>query len=120
MKRHVNQDVIIDERPVTLSQIVAVARGNTGVKLSRERSFLERIRRSEAMLHTAINEGVPVYGVSTGYGKSCGKRLKRDQVKKHQGANPILFHGCGTGDPISVPATRAAMLCRLLCLSACL
>ena len=69
------------------------------------------------MLHTAINERIPVYCVSTGYGKSCGKRLKQDQVNKHHGANPIRFHGCGTGDPISVPATLAAMLCRLLCLS---
>lgn len=117
MKKRVTEEVIIGEKPITLREIVAVARENTRVKLSRERSFLERIRRSEAMLYTAINEGVPVYGVSTGYGKSCGKRLKREQVKKHQGANPILFHGCGTGDPISVPATRAAMLCRLLCLS---
>jgi histidine ammonia-lyase len=102
---------------VTLPQIVAVARRKAPVKLSRERSFQEKIRRSEAMLHKAILDGVPVYGVSTGFGKSCGKRLKRDQVRKHRGANPIRFHGCGTGEPVSIPATRAAMLCRLLCLA---
>ncbi len=69
MKRRVTEEVIIGEGPVTLSQIVAVARGKASVKLSRERSFQERIRRSEAMLHNAIRDGIPVYGVSTGFGK---------------------------------------------------
>lgn len=118
MKRRVTEEVIIGEGPVTLTQIVAVARGKAVVKLSPERSFQERIHRSETMLHNAIRDGIPVYGVSTGFGKSCGKRLKQDQVRKHRGANLIRFHGCGTGDPISIPATRAAMLCRLLCLAA--
>jgi histidine ammonia-lyase len=117
MKRRMTEVVIIGQGPVTLPQIVAVARGNAQVKLSQEPSFQERIRRSEAMLHAAIHNGIPVYGVSTGFGKSCGKRLKRDQIRKHQGANLIRFHGCGTGEPISVPATRAAMLCRLICLA---
>ena len=111
------EEIIVGEGPVTLQQIVAVARGKASVKLSSKRSFQERIRRSETMLHTALNEGIPVYGVSTGYGKSCGKRLKRDQIEKQRGANPTRFHGCGTGEPVSVPATRAAMLCRLLCLA---
>ena len=117
MKRRVTEEVIVGEGLVSLSQIVAVASGKAEVKLSRERSFKERIRRSEAMLHKAIREEIPVYGVSTGFGKSCGKRLKQEQLRKHRGANPIRFHGCGTGDPISIPASRAAMLCRLLCLA---
>jgi len=117
MKRRVTEEIIIGEGLVSLSQIVAVARGKASVKLSRGRSFLERIRRSEAMLHNAIRDGIPVYGVSTGFGKSCGKRLKQDQMRKHRGTNPIRFHGCGTGEPISIPATRAAMLCRLMCLA---
>ena len=117
MKQHMTRDVTIGQKPLTLEQMVAVARGNALVKLSRERSFRELIRRSEAMLYTAIHNGIPLYGVNTGYGKSCGKRLTQDQVLKHRKDNIIRFHGCGTGEPIGVPATRAAMLCRLLCLS---
>jgi histidine ammonia-lyase len=97
--------------------MVAVARGNARVKLSRKRSFWEQIRRSESMLYAAIKDCVPVYGVNTGYGKSCGKRLTEGQVLKRREDNLIRFHGCGTGEPIGIPATRAAMLCRLLCLS---
>jgi histidine ammonia-lyase len=32
-------------------------------------------------------------------------------------ANPLPFHGCGTGEPIGIEETRAAMLCRMLCLA---
>ncbi len=117
MKRQATKEVTIDRNPLTLEEIIAVARGKALVKLSRERSFRERIRRSEAMLHSAIRDEIPIYGVNTGYGKSCGKRLTQDQVLKHRKDNLIRFHGCGTGEPIGVEATRAAMLCRLLCLS---
>jgi histidine ammonia-lyase len=117
MKKRVIEEVTIGQGTVTLQQIVAVARGNARVKLSGEHSFRELIQRSEAMLHKAIRDGVPVYGVTTGYGKSCGKRLTRDQVRRRLEANLIRFHGCGTGDIIGIPATRAAMFCRLLCLA---
>ena len=110
MKRQGNRDVSVGRNPLTLEEIIAVARGNALVKLSRERSFRQRIRRSEAMLHAAIRDEIPIYGVNTGYGKSCGKRLTPDQVLKHRKDNLIRFHGCGTGEPIGVEATRAAML----------
>ena len=29
----------------------------------------------------------------------------------------MRFHGCGTGEPLGIEETRAAMLCRLLCLA---
>jgi histidine ammonia-lyase len=117
MKRRSAEEVIIGQGPLTLEQMVAVARGNAQVKLSRKHSFTERICRSESMLYAAIHDGTPIYGVNTGYGKSCGKRLTQDQVFKHRKDNLIRFHGCGTGEHIGIPATRAAMLCRLLCLS---
>lgn len=117
MKQQATRVVTIGRNPLTLEEIIAVARGNAPVKLSRERSFRDRIRRSEAMLYSAIRNEIPIYGVNTGYGKSCGKRLTQDQVLKHRKDNLIRFHGCGTGEPIGVEATRAALLCRLICLS---
>ena len=117
MKRRGTEEVIVGEELVTLRDVMAVARGNARVKISREKSFRERIFRSEAMLYRAIRDGVPVYAVSTGFGKSCGKRLKRDQIQKRRGSDPVRFHGCGTGEPLSIEATRAAMFCRLVCLS---
>ncbi len=117
MKRRATKEVVVGEGMVTLREVVAVARENARVKISPKKSFREGIRRSEAMLHRAIRDGVPVYAVSTGFGRSCGKRLKSDQIRKHRGSDPVRFHGCGTGEPLSIEATRAAMLCRLVCLS---
>jgi len=65
---------------------------------------------------TALKNGAPVYGVNTGYGKSCGKRMAMDVVTKN-GFNLVRFHGCGTGEPIGIPETRAAILTRILCFS---
>jgi histidine ammonia-lyase len=111
------EDVIIGEGALTLEQIVAVARGQAEVKLSERSAFRKRIERTEAMLHKAIEKGIPVYGVNTGYGHSCWKRLTSEQVLKHRQDNIIRFHGCGTGEPLDITAVRATMLCRLLCLS---
>ncbi len=54
--------------------------------------------------------------MTTGYGKSCGKRMPLDIALKN-GVNIFRFHGCGTGEPIGIEETRAAMLCRIICLA---
>ncbi len=67
------------------------------------------------MLYSAIRDGIPVYGVSTGFGKSCGQASDEGPGSlKHRRENLIRFHGCGTGDPISIFRHTGGMLCRLL------
>ena len=109
--------IIIDHNDLTLDQFLAVSRDFVPVRMTADGLFRKKIERSEELLKQAIDEEVPIYGVSTGYGKSCGIRLTKDQVLEHSGASPIRFHGCGTGEPLSIEAVRAAMLCRLVCLS---
>lgn len=108
--------VIVGEGPVSLEQIVSVARGKAKVQLSSKKDFTGRMKRSQAMLKKSLQDGVAIYGVNTGYGRSCGKRIpSHDGLKKI--ANPLPFHGCGTGEPIGIPETRAAMLCRMISLA---
>ena len=109
--------VVVDHNDLTLDQFLAVARDFAPVRMTADGLFRKQIEQSEEMLKQAIADDIPIYGVSTGYGKSCGIRLTKEQVLEYQGASPIRFHGCGTGDPISIEAVRAAMLCRLVCLS---
>ena len=106
----------IGEAPVSVDEIVAVARRGATVRMSGRAEFRERIETSRRLLQAAIEGDVPVYGVTTGYGKSCGHRLNRKTVLAN-GGNLMRFHGCGTGEPLGMEETRAAMLCRLLCLS---
>ncbi|MDD5722855.1 MAG: aromatic amino acid ammonia-lyase [Syntrophales bacterium] len=108
--------VVVGEGPVTLEQIVAVSEGKAAVRLSADESFIRRIEGARAMLTDAMQNGVAVYGANTGYGKSCGKRISVKAASKHV-VSPIAFHGCGTGDLIGVAETRAAMLCRMICLA---
>ena len=109
--------VTIDGTLVSLADIAAVARGLKKVRIGADRAFGSRMEKSRAMLEKAVVDSIPVYGVTTGYGKSCGKRLPKVAVIRQKGASPLTFHGCGTGEPVGVEETRAAMVCRLLCLA---
>ena len=108
--------VIVGQGPVSCEQIVAVARGQAEVKLSTQKTFRDRMQRTQAMLRRALKNSAAVYGVNTGFGKACGKRMQADAALQKI-ANPLPFHGCGTGEPIGIEETRAAMLCRMLCLA---
>ena len=116
IKKGKEQVVVIDGGNVSFADIIAVARDGVKVEISKNGRFVQRLEKTRAMLMKSIDEGVPVYGVNTGYGKSCGKRISRSVAMKN-GANIFRFHGCGTGEPIGIEETRAAMLCRIICLA---
>jgi histidine ammonia-lyase len=111
-----NTEITIGDHDLTIQQIIDVALGKFTIRLSADPSFKKKIERSRKMLITALENSVPVYGVNTGYGKSCGKRMDKDTALKNS-LNIIKFHGCGTGDHVGIPETRAAMLTRVLCFS---
>jgi len=107
----------IEGQNVGLEEIVAVARRMKRVAISDDNAFRGQMERSQIMLADAVERNIPVYGVTTGYGKSCGKRLPKGEARRKNGASPLPFHGCGTGEPLGIEETRAAMVCRLLCLA---
>jgi histidine ammonia-lyase len=109
-------EVTIGETSVSLPGIIAVARRGISVRISTDAAFRERMERSRQLLYAAVEADVPVYGVTTGYGKSCGNRLNKKTVL-NASSSLMRFHGCGTGEPLGIEETRAAMLCRLLCLA---
>ncbi len=117
MKRNKNKAaVVIDGSNVSFDDIIAVARYGIPVQISKSNKFTNMMGRTQKILMDAMRKGIPVYGVTTGYGKSCGKRMPLDIALKN-GINIFTFHGCGTGEPIGIEETRAAMLCRITCLA---
>ena len=110
------KSIEINGAPLPLSDIITIAKGDATVTISKEKTFTDKILKSENLLEDALKTGVPVYGVTTGYGKSCGKRVAREIALKN-GENLLRFHGCGTGEPLGIEETRAAMVSRLLCFS---
>jgi histidine ammonia-lyase len=108
--------VVIDGGNVSLDNIIAVARDGVSVEISKTSRFVKRMKLTQKMLMEAMRKGVPIYGVTTGYGRSCGRRMPMNIAMKN-GTNIFRFHGCGTGEPIGIEETRAAMLCRIICLA---
>jgi len=84
------------------------------VRVSRDSAFIERMEQSQAMLFRAVNQGIPSTADNR-VRESCGKRLSKDIAIRKNGASPLHFHGCGTGEPLGIEEIRAAMVCRLLC-----
>ncbi|MEN6330424.1 MAG: aromatic amino acid ammonia-lyase [Smithella sp.] len=108
--------VVIDGGNIGFDDIIAVARDGVEVRISKDKSFVRRMQKTEQILMDSLRRGNPVYGVNTGYGKSCGSRMSMDIALKN-GENIFRFHGCGTGEPIGIEETRGAMLCRIICLA---
>jgi len=104
--------LVLGGAPVTLEDIVQVAQGRRAVRINANPELDERLSNSRNHLTAALERGHPIYGVTTGYGASCGSRLEARRSDE-LGENLIRYHGCGTGDPLGIPEVRAAMLCRL-------
>ncbi|HDQ03980.1 MAG TPA: aromatic amino acid lyase [Deltaproteobacteria bacterium] len=111
-----NAAVVIDGGHVSIEDIIAVARDGVRVDISKSSRFVSKMTKTQKMLMNAMRNGVAVYGVTTGYGRSCGRRMPMEIAMKN-GTNIFRFHGCGTGEPIGIEETRAAMLCRIMCLA---
>lgn len=105
--------LVLDNKNISLKDIIDVAINYKQVEISTDKKFIEVINRSQKHLHTALQNEIPVYGVTTGFGKSCDKRMAVEVATKN-GRNLLRFHGCGTGEPIGVEETRAAMMCRIV------
>ncbi len=108
--------VVIDGGLVGFDDMVAVAVDGRPVTVKRSKAFVSRMTRTQKALALAMQKGVAVYGVNTGYGKSCGNRIDFKTAMKN-GVNIFRFHGCGTGEAVGIEETRAAMLTRMLCLA---
>ena len=108
--------LVINGSQVSVPQIVEAARGQAEIKIDKSREFAAHINASRSVLTRALEQNRPVYGVTTGFGKCCGKRMISEVAEKN-GLNLIRFHGCGTGEPFGEAETRAAMICRLICFS---
>lgn len=108
--------IVIDGGNISFDDIIGVARDGVLVEISNNVNFQKRMEKTRRILLESIHREIPVYGVNTGYGKSCGRRMPMDVAVKNA-ANIFSFHGCGTGEPIGIEETRGAILCRIICLA---
>lgn len=101
--------LILGDHPLTIQEIVQVARKNEKVVIGDKAKAL--VSLSYQRLSKIVQADKPVYGINTGFGIFSDKKIKGDEANQLS-RNLILSHAVGTGPILPVEVTRAAMLVR--------
>jgi histidine ammonia-lyase len=104
--------LLVDNRFISLKEIA----GASSVCISKDENFCEEFSLGHNFLMEQIQEGKPIYGVTTGYGASGKNYLTYEQSALLQ-QNLYRFHGCGVGEPLSIKISKTMVLIRLVSLS---
>ncbi len=102
--------IVLDGESLTLEQLEEVARGEREVILAEEAA--KRIERARALVERFVEEGRPLYGVTTGVGKLEGTSIPQSKTEELQ-ENIVLSHAAGVGNALPREVVRGAMLLRL-------
>jgi phenylalanine ammonia-lyase len=106
--------VWLDGDSLRVEDVVAVARDGAEARLAP--AAYERIGKSHDLNRDLVAGGAPIYGVTTGFGDSVGRRIDPGHAGELQ-AHLLDFLGCGTGPTLDAAAARAVTLARANCLA---
>ncbi|MBO2447206.1 aromatic amino acid lyase [Actinomadura barringtoniae] len=108
--------VLLDGHRLTLTDTVAVARDLDRPNVGVAAEAVERMNVTLGIKHDLMSAGLPIYGVTAGFGDSNTR-----QVHPSKGAalqeNLLSFLNCGTGETAPDDVTRATLLVRANCLA---
>jgi histidine ammonia-lyase/phenylalanine ammonia-lyase len=108
--------LLIDGHTLTLANIVTVARHPGTLRLEPSDEAVRRMRLSAELKTKLIETGIPIYGVTSGFGDSNTRQIGPGKVEALQ-RNLIRFLGCGVGSHAAPDVIRATMLVRANCLA---
>ncbi|QXJ22378.1 aromatic amino acid lyase [Actinomadura graeca] len=106
----------LDGHRLTLPETVAVARGPHPPRTRLADHAVGRMRGTAAAKDDLIAAGVPIYGVTAGFGDSNTRQVHGDKGAALQ-ENLLRFLNCGTGEAAARDVTRATLLIRANCLA---
>ncbi len=104
------ESLILDGASLDAQTLVEAARGRPQITLCP--SALTRMQESRRAVMRAIEEGTPVYGLTTGLGSRAGVMLD-EETRRAFPAHMVRGRAQATGAPLSAETTRAAMIARL-------
>ncbi|MGK0722828.1 histidine ammonia-lyase [Leucobacter sp. W1478] len=110
MNDHAPHTVALGERPLSIGELVAVAREDARVAL--DRNALARIAESRRIIDRLADDSQPHYGVSTGFGALAKVQIPAENRAQLQ-RSLIRSHAAGTGPEVEREVVRALMLLRL-------
>lgn len=103
------ETVYLDGRSLTAEQVAAVAATGAHVGLSTDAE--ERMEAARAVLLSVLDEGRPVYGLTTGLGPRVKDRLSGDALAEFS-LLTVRGRATAVGPPLSARIVRAAMVVR--------
>jgi histidine ammonia-lyase len=101
--------VVLDGDSFTVDDLVAVARQGTKIQVAE--AAWGRVADSRRIVDRLIADGVPVYGVTTGFGALQDRIVPPEQLEALQ-ENLILSHAAGVGPEMPKDAVRAMITLR--------
>src|SRR3954447_24048608 len=102
--------VLVGTGPVPPEDVVRVARGGCGVRLTDD--AVAEIARSRAVIEGVAGDAQPHYGVSTGFGALATKHIPLERRAQLQ-RSLIRSHAAGSGPEVEREVVRSLMLLRL-------
>lgn len=110
------ENIIINGNRLSIENVEQIAKGVKGIELDKSTEYIKKINRGAEFLDKVLKEKGDIYGVTTGYGDSCGKKVPSHKYFDLP-VNLTRFHGCGLGDLFDDETTRAILVTRLQSLS---
>ena len=110
------QVLVVGETPLSIEDVVAVARQEKSVALPASAEWRELIQRGADFLDQLLQDEGVIYGVTTGYGDSCLVEIPAHQVNELP-LHLSRFHGCGLGQNLDLITARAVVVTRLCSLA---
>lgn len=101
--------VVLDGEHLTVEQVLEVAEGKVGVRISPLAG--KKMKRSRDFVEEALEQGEKIYGVTTGFGLLSDQLINLCQIEALQ-RNLIRSHCVGVGPYFDEKTTRAIMLLR--------
>jgi histidine ammonia-lyase len=102
--------VVVGVGPLTIDEVVRVARHDARVVLADE--ALAEVRRAREVIRGLADDSQPHYGVSTGFGALATRHIPTDLRRRLQ-QSLIRSHASGSGPEVEREVVRALMLLRV-------
>lgn len=102
--------IVLDGNSLTLESLHAIARQLETAMISEE--ALKRVDASAKRVAAIVEEGKPVYGINTGFGKLSDVLIDKSATSELQ-KKLLLSHACGMGHPLAIDVVRAMMAQRV-------
>ncbi|MFD2792755.1 histidine ammonia-lyase [Promicromonospora vindobonensis] len=104
------EHVVLDGTPLTVDQVVAVARYGAPVEI--HETAVARMAESRAVIEDLADDSVPHYGVSTGFGALARRHIPTEMRAQLQ-LSLVRSHAAGSGPEVETEVVRALQLLRL-------